>query len=49
MFSMTRLREYETEDDGSIKRGPEVTKVHFVIVEMARESILNLIFFYTDA
>lgn len=30
-----RLREYETVEDGSIKRGPEVTKVHFVIVEMA--------------
>ncbi|KAH6802938.1 sulfate transporter 4 [Perilla frutescens var. frutescens] len=30
-----RLREYETETDGSIRRGPEVTRIHFVILEMA--------------
>ncbi|XP_073305704.1 sulfate transporter 4.1, chloroplastic-like isoform X2 [Primulina huaijiensis] len=30
-----RLREYEIEGDGSTKRGPEVTRVHFVILEMA--------------
>lgn len=38
LFSVTRLREYEIEADGSIKRGPEVTRVHFVILEMARKS-----------
>lgn len=41
LFSFSRLREYETVADGSIKRGPEVTGVHFVILEMAREWILN--------
>ncbi|KAL3655879.1 Sulfate transporter 4.1, chloroplastic [Castilleja foliolosa] len=31
-----RLREYEIEPDGSVKRGPGgVTRVHFVIIEMA--------------
>lgn len=30
-----RLREYEIEGDGSTRRGPEVTRVHFVIMEMA--------------
>ncbi|XP_073159518.1 sulfate transporter 4.1, chloroplastic-like isoform X2 [Henckelia pumila] len=30
-----RLREYEIEGDGSTRRGPEVTRVHFVIIEMA--------------
>ncbi|CAA0809402.1 Sulfate transporter 4.1- chloroplastic [Striga hermonthica] len=30
-----RLREYEIEPDGSFKRGPGVTRVHFVIIEMA--------------
>ncbi|KZV44882.1 putative sulfate transporter 4.2-like [Dorcoceras hygrometricum] len=30
-----RLREYEIECDGSTRRGPEVTRVHFVIIEMA--------------
>lgn len=30
-----RLREYEIEGDGSTRRGPEVTRVHFVILEMA--------------
>ncbi|CAI9773985.1 unnamed protein product [Fraxinus pennsylvanica] len=30
-----RLREYEIDEDGSTKRGPEVTRVHFVIIEMA--------------
>ncbi|XP_022890015.1 sulfate transporter 4.1, chloroplastic-like isoform X2 [Olea europaea var. sylvestris] len=30
-----RLREYEIDNDGSTKHGPEVTRVHFVIIEMA--------------
>ncbi|XP_051116171.1 sulfate transporter 4.1, chloroplastic-like [Andrographis paniculata] len=30
-----RLREYELEPDLSTKRGPEVTRIHFVIIEMA--------------
>ncbi|XP_057523788.1 probable sulfate transporter 4.2 isoform X1 [Amaranthus tricolor] len=30
-----RLREYETNHDGSIKRGPEVEQVYFVILELS--------------
>uniref|UniRef100_A0A5B7BL37 STAS domain-containing protein n=1 Tax=Davidia involucrata TaxID=16924 RepID=A0A5B7BL37_DAVIN len=30
-----RLREFEVEVDGSTRRGPEVERVHFVIIEMA--------------
>ncbi|CAN6471254.1 unnamed protein product [Victoria cruziana] len=30
-----RLREYEINDEGTTKRGPEVEKVYFVIIEMA--------------
>ncbi|KAG9145329.1 hypothetical protein Leryth_008266 [Lithospermum erythrorhizon] len=35
-----RLREYEIEIDLSKQRGPEVTRIHFVIIEMARELTL---------
>ncbi|KAA8534262.1 hypothetical protein F0562_031779 [Nyssa sinensis] len=30
-----RLREFEVEVDGSTRRGPEIERVHFVIIEMA--------------
>ncbi|XP_042489318.1 sulfate transporter 4.1, chloroplastic-like isoform X1 [Macadamia integrifolia] len=30
-----RLREYELNTDGSMRRGPEVERVHFVIIEMS--------------
>uniref|UniRef100_A0A7N1A009 STAS domain-containing protein n=1 Tax=Kalanchoe fedtschenkoi TaxID=63787 RepID=A0A7N1A009_KALFE len=30
-----RLREYETAVDKSVRRGPEVERIHFVIIEMA--------------
>ncbi|KAK6145333.1 hypothetical protein DH2020_022153 [Rehmannia glutinosa] len=36
-----RLREYEIEPDGSIKRGPGVTRVHFVIIEMAPTTYID--------
>uniref|UniRef100_A0A7N0UFQ4 STAS domain-containing protein n=1 Tax=Kalanchoe fedtschenkoi TaxID=63787 RepID=A0A7N0UFQ4_KALFE len=32
-----RLREYETAVDKSVRRGPEVERIHFVIIEMARK------------
>ncbi|KAL0456687.1 UNVERIFIED_CONTAM: Sulfate transporter 4.1, chloroplastic [Sesamum latifolium] len=36
-----RLREYEIESDGSTRRGPEVTRVHFVIIEMAPTTYID--------
>ncbi|KAG8390888.1 hypothetical protein BUALT_Bualt01G0130400 [Buddleja alternifolia] len=36
-----RLREYEIEDDGSVRRGPEVKRVHFVIIEMAPTTYID--------
>ncbi|PIN04325.1 Sulfate/bicarbonate/oxalate exchanger SAT-1 and related transporters (SLC26 family) [Handroanthus impetiginosus] len=36
-----RLREYEIQPDGSIKRGPEVSRVHFVIIEMAPTTYID--------
>ncbi|XP_031484893.1 probable sulfate transporter 4.2 isoform X1 [Nymphaea colorata] len=30
-----RLQEYEIDDEGTMKRGPEVEKIYFVIIEMA--------------
>ncbi|XP_011091483.1 sulfate transporter 4.1, chloroplastic [Sesamum indicum] len=36
-----RLREYEIESDGSRRRGPEVTRVHFVIIEMAPTTYID--------
>jgi hypothetical protein len=37
MFSV-RLREYEVDVDRSTSRGPEVERIYFVIIEMARKS-----------
>ncbi|KAK4480469.1 hypothetical protein RD792_013542 [Penstemon davidsonii] len=34
-FIKDRLREYEIDVDGPIRRGPEVTRIHFVIIELA--------------
>ncbi|KAL7147986.1 hypothetical protein ABFS83_06G148400 [Erythranthe nasuta] len=36
-----RLREYELEPDGSIGRGPGVTRIHFVILEMAPTTYID--------
>ncbi|KAL0349221.1 UNVERIFIED_CONTAM: Sulfate transporter 4.1, chloroplastic [Sesamum angustifolium] len=36
-----RLREYEIESDGPTRRGPEVTRVHFVIIEMAPTTYID--------
>nr|GMD50807.1 probable sulfate transporter 4.2 [Ipomoea batatas] len=35
-----RLREYEIAKDGSSSHGPEVSRVHFVIIEMARKFLI---------
>lgn len=35
-----RLREYELDIDSSTRRGPEVERIHFVILEMARKCYL---------
>jgi hypothetical protein len=34
-----RLREYEVDVDRSTSRGPEVERIYFVIIEMARKSL----------
>lgn len=34
----SRLREYEFNIDSSTKRGPEVERIYFLIIEMARKS-----------
>lgn len=36
-----RLREYEVDVDSSKRRGPEVERIYFVIIEMARKSCLS--------
>lgn len=41
LLSFSRLREYETVVDGPIRRGPDVPGIHYVILEMARESFSN--------
>lgn len=33
----SRLREYETNLDGFMRRGPEVEQIYFVILEMSRK------------
>lgn len=38
-MSSVRLREYEVDVDRSTSRGPEVERIYFVIIEMARKSL----------
>ena len=45
MFSV-RLREYEVDVDRSTSRGPEVERIYFVIIELARKSLLIGFTFY---
>lgn len=49
LFSVTRLREYEIEDDKSIRRGPGASRIHFVIIEMARKSQSRTSVYYIQA
>ena len=43
-WSFVRLREFEFEVDKSTKRGPEVERVYFVIIELARKFFFVLRF-----
>ena len=40
LIFLLRLREYEYEIDVSTSRGPEVERIYFVIIEMARKILL---------
>lgn len=49
LYFLHRLREYEVEVDQSTGRGPDVERVYFVIIEMARKFIYPPAFFSSQS